>query len=87
MADLIDATTEIAARAAVRSLAGEFSQRAHALTSALIELRMLVEATLDFQEELDFLQQSDAVGRLARVRSDLDELLKRAQQGALLRDD
>jgi tRNA modification GTPase len=87
VADLIDATTEIAARAAVRSLAGEFSRRAHALTSALIELRMLVEATLDFpEEELDFLQQSDAVGRLAHIRSDLDELLKRAQQGALLRE-
>ena len=87
VADLIDATTEVAARAAVRSLAGEFSRRVHALTSALIELRMLVEATLDFpEEELDFLQQSDAVGRLARIRSDLDQLLKQAQQGALLRD-
>lgn len=87
VADLIDATTEVAARAAVRSLAGEFSRRAHALTSALIELRMLVEATLDFpEEELDFLQQSDAVGRLARIRSDLDQLLRQAQQGALLRD-
>jgi tRNA modification GTPase len=87
VADLIDATTEIAARAAVRSLAGEFSRRAHALTSALIELRMLVEATLDFpDEELDFLQQSDAIGRLAGIRSDLDQLLKQAQQGALLRD-
>ena len=87
VADLIDATTEIAARAAVRSLAGEFSRRAHALTSALVELRMLVEATLDFpEEELDFLQQSDAAGRLSRIRNDLDQLLKQARQGALLRD-
>ena len=87
VADLIDATTETAARAAVRSLAGEFSRRAHALTAALIELRMLVEATLDFpEEELDFLQQSDAAGRLARIRADLDQLLKQAKQGALLRD-
>lgn len=86
VADLIDATTEIGARAAMRSLAGEFSRRAHALTSALIELRMLVEATLDFpEEELDFLQQSDAIGRLARIRGDLDQLLKQATQGALLR--
>ena len=70
VADLIDATTEIGARAAMRSLAGEFSRRAHALTSSLIELRMLVEATLDFpEEELDFLQQSDALGRLARIRA------------------
>ena len=87
VADLIDATTEVAARAAVRSLAGEFSRRAHALTSALVELRMLVEATLDFpEEELDFLQQSDAAGRLSRIRNDLDQLLKQARQGALLRD-
>ena len=87
VADLIDATTEVAARAAVRSLAGDFSRRAHALTSALIELRVLVEATLDFpEEELDFLQESDAAGRLARIRGDLDQLLKQAQQGALLRD-
>ena len=87
VADVIDATTEIAARAAVRSLAGEFSRRAHALTSALIELRVLVEATLDFpEEELDFLQESDAAGRLARIRGDLDQLLKQARQGALLRD-
>ena len=87
VADLIDATTEVAARAAVRSLAGEFSRRAHALTSALIEVRMLVEATLDFpEEELDFLQQSDAAGRLSRVRSELDQLLTQARQGALLRD-
>ncbi|MDQ3446541.1 MAG: tRNA uridine-5-carboxymethylaminomethyl(34) synthesis GTPase MnmE [Pseudomonadota bacterium] len=87
VADLIDATTESAARAAVRSLAGEFSRRAHALTSALIELRVLVEATLDFpEEELDFLQESDAAGRLAVIRNDLDQLLKQAQQGALLRD-
>ncbi len=87
VADLIDATTEIAARSAVRSLAGEFSRRAHALTSALIDLRMLVEATLDFpEEELDFLAQSDAAGRLARIRGDLEQLLKQATQGALLRD-
>ncbi len=87
VADLIDASTEIAARAAVRSLAGEFSRRAQALTSALIDLRMLVEATLDFpEEELDFLHQSAAAGRLARIRDDLNQLLRQARQGALLRD-
>ncbi|MEP6607597.1 MAG: tRNA uridine-5-carboxymethylaminomethyl(34) synthesis GTPase MnmE [Burkholderiaceae bacterium] len=86
VADLIDASTEIAARAAVRSLAGEFSRRADTLTAALVELRMLVEATLDFpEEELDFLQRSDAAGRLAEIRSDLDQLLKQARQGELLR--
>ncbi len=87
VADLIDASTEIAARAAVRSLAGEFSGRAHALTAALTQLRMLVEATLDFpEEELDFLHRADAAGRLARIRDDLQQLLKQARQGALLRD-
>ncbi|MBA2413195.1 MAG: tRNA uridine-5-carboxymethylaminomethyl(34) synthesis GTPase MnmE [Burkholderiaceae bacterium] len=87
VADLIDASTETAARAAVRSLSGEFSRRAHALTAALTELRMLVEATLDFpEEELDFLQKSDANGRLERVRAELNQLLRHAQQGAVLRD-
>jgi tRNA modification GTPase len=87
VADLIDASTEVAARAAVRSLSGEFSRRAQALTAELLELRMLVEATLDFpEEELDFLQKSDAAGRLARVRAELDQLLQQSRQGALLRD-
>ena len=66
VADLIDASTELAARSAVRSLAGEFSRRVHALHDVLVELRMLVEATLDFpEEEIDFLQKADATGRLA----------------------
>jgi len=87
VADLIDASTEMAARTAVRSLAGEFSRRIHALTDALIELRTLVEATLDFpEEEIDFLQRADAAGRLQRIRDELDELLTRSRQGALLRE-
>jgi tRNA modification GTPase len=61
IADLIDASTEAAARSASRSLAGEFSQRNPCLRDALIHLRMLVEATLDFpEEEIDFLQKADA---------------------------
>ena len=87
VADLIDASTEIAVRAAVRSLTGEFSRRAHTLTAALTELRTLVEATLDFpEEELDFLQKSDAAGRLERIRGELTELLQQSRRGALLRD-
>jgi tRNA modification GTPase len=87
VADLIDASTEEAVRSANRSLAGEFSRAVHALVEALIELRTLVEATLDFpEEEIDFLQASDARGRLAAVRAQLDALLTRARQGALLRD-
>ena len=87
VADLIDASTELAARSAVRSLAGEFSRRVRALSVALIELRTLVEATLDFpEEEIDFLQQADATGRLSRIQRALCDLLKHTRQGAVLRD-
>ena len=86
VADLIDAGTEAAARSANRSLAGEFSQRIDALVEALLELRTLIEATLDFpEEEIDFLQAADARGRLAAIRAQLDEVLGRARQGAVLR--
>ena len=87
VADLIDASTEAAARSASRSLAGEFSREIEALRERLIALRMLVEATLDFpEEEIDFLEQADARGRLAAVTRSLDAALGRARQGALLRD-
>jgi tRNA modification GTPase len=87
IADLIDASTEAAARSASRSLAGEFSREVHALRDALIHLRMLVEATLDFpEEEIDFLQQSDAQGQLDRLQARLVQVLARTRQGALLRE-
>jgi len=87
VADLIDASTEAAARSAARSLIGDFSHAVHGLVEALIELRTLVEATLDFpQEEIDFLESSDARGRLATIRAQLDEVLARSRQGALLRE-
>ena len=87
VADLIDASTAQAARSASRSLSGTFSRAVHAVVDQLIELRMLVEATLDFpEEEIDFLERSDARGRLARVRAALDVLLAEARQGALLRE-
>ncbi len=86
VADLIDASTEAAARSANRSLAGEFSLRIRTLVEALLELRTLVEATLDFpEEEVDFLQAADARGRLATIRAQLDDVLARARQGAVLR--
>jgi len=86
VADLIDAATEAAARGAARSCAGEFSRAVHALTEALVDLRTLVEATLDFpEEEIDFLAASDARGRLASIRAQLEELVLRSRQGALLR--
>jgi tRNA modification GTPase len=87
IADLIDASTEAAARSASRSLAGEFSKEIHRLRDALIHLRMLVEATLDFpEEELDFLQQADAHGQLAGLLRQLAAVLQHARQGALLRE-
>ncbi len=86
VADLIDASTEAAARSANRSLAGEFSLRIRTLVETLLELRTLVEATLDFpEEEVDFLQAADARGRLATIRGELDDALARARQGAVLR--
>ena len=87
IADLIDASTEAAARSASRSLAGEFSREVHQLRDALIHLRMLVEATLDFpEEEIDFLKQADAQGQLTRLQETLAAVLRRARQGALLRE-
>ena len=87
IADLIDASTEAAARSAGRSLSGAFSREIHALRDALIHLRMLVEATLDFpEEEIDFLQKADAAGQLAKLQAQLAALQQRARQGALLRE-
>jgi len=87
VADLIDASTEAAARSAARSLIGEFSEAVQALVESVIELRTLVEATLDFpEEEIDFLEASDARGRLATIRAQLDDLLLRSRQGAMLRE-
>ena len=87
VADLIDASTEAAARSAAASLSGAFSTEVNRLRDALVHLRMLVEATLDFpEEELDFLKQSDAHGQLARLRAQLALLQGQARQGALLRD-
>jgi tRNA modification GTPase len=87
IADLIDASTEAAARSAGRSLSGAFSQEIHTLRDALIHLRMLVEATLDFpEEEIDFLQKADAEGQLAALQAQLGAVQQRARQGALLRE-
>jgi tRNA modification GTPase len=86
IADLIDASTEQAVKSATRSMAGEFSKEVTALKDALIHLRMLVEATLDFpEEEIDFLKKADAAGQLARIEQTLERIRTQAKQGALLR--
>ena len=87
IADLIDASTEAAARGASRSLSGEFSREINNLREALVRLRMLVEATLDFpEEEIDFLRQADAQGQLEALLARLQTVLGHARQGALLRE-
>ena len=87
VSDLIEASTEAAARSAGRSLSGAFSAEVNALRERLVGLRMLVEATLDFpEEEIDFLEKADARGRLQRAVDQLDAVLDRAHQGALLRE-
>ncbi|MBC7648895.1 MAG: tRNA modification GTPase, partial [Vitreoscilla sp.] len=87
IADLIDASTETAARSAARSMSGEFSNAVNALLAQLIHLRMLVEATLDFPEEdIDFLQKADAQGQLQRLQTTLAKVMQSAQQGSILRE-
>lgn len=87
VADLIDASSELAARGAMRSLTGEFSSRIQNLNRGLTDLRVLVEATLDFPEEdIDFLDRADTRGKLEKLRLELDEVLKAARQGSLLRE-
>ncbi len=87
VADLIDASSEAAARGAMRSLAGEFSGRVGQLNDALIELRTLVEATLDFaDEEIDFLERAGVVEKLGHLRQGVKTLLAEAVQGRILRD-
>jgi tRNA modification GTPase len=87
IADLIEASSEQAARNALRSLQGEFSRRIHGLTERLISLRIYVEAAIDFpEEEIDFLADGHVLNLLEGVRKDLIEVLREAGQGALLRD-
>jgi len=87
IADLIEASSAQAARNALRSLQGEFSRRVHALTEQLIELRLYVEAAIDFpEEEIDFLADGRVLEQLEAVREALSGVLREAGQGALLRD-
>jgi len=87
VADLIDAATATAARAAMKSLTGEFSRDVQSIVQQLIELRMYTEATLDFPEEdIEFVRAHDVAGRLAGIRAQLERVLTRAKTGALLRE-
>lgn len=87
IADLIEASSAQAARNALRSLQGEFSRRVHELTERLIQLRIYVEAAIDFpEEEIDFLADGHVLSQLDEVRTYLSTVLREAGQGALLRD-
>ncbi len=87
VADLIDASTEAAARSAARSLSGAFSQQIDALAERVVRLRMLVEATLDFpEEEIDFLEKARAREQLDGIEASVTGALARTRQGALLRE-
>jgi tRNA modification GTPase len=87
IADLIESATGSAARAAARSLQGEFSGRVHALVEQLTRLRMYVEAAIDFpEEEIDFLADDSVTNLLAEIDAAFSDLRERAHQGELLRD-
>jgi tRNA modification GTPase len=87
IADLIDSASEQAARAAVRSLHGQFSARVQHLVETLIALRTYVEAAIDFpEEEIDFLSDGEVQGRLEAVVKSLEQLRVQAGQGRLLRE-
>ncbi|MBD1553174.1 tRNA uridine-5-carboxymethylaminomethyl(34) synthesis GTPase MnmE [Pseudomonas typographi] len=87
IADLIEASSEQAARNALRSLQGEFSKRVHELVEQLIGLRIYVEAAIDFpEEEIDFLADGHVLRQLEAVKAQLAGVLTQANQGALLRE-
>ncbi|MGI9318121.1 MAG: tRNA uridine-5-carboxymethylaminomethyl(34) synthesis GTPase MnmE [bacterium] len=87
VADLIESSTESAARSAIRSLQGAFSERIYQLVEGLTHLRIYVEASIDFpEEEIDFLNQSEVKAQLSSLQNDFSELRKVVRQGKLLRD-
>ncbi len=87
VSDLIEAESAEAARAALKSLQGEFSQNIHELVDKLIELRLYVEASLDFpEEEIDFLNDGKVEAKLKTIEDALQQVFQSARQGSLLRE-
>jgi tRNA modification GTPase len=87
IADLIAASSDIAAKSALSSLSGHFSQEVHGLVESVIHLRLYVEAAIDFpEEEIDFLGDGVVLSRLVAIQAELASLSAKAQQGARLRD-
>lgn len=87
IADLIDSSSEQAARSALRSLQGDFSSAINSLLTQITELRMYVEAALDFpEEEIDFLADQRVLDRLGKIQQQLSSIFEKARQGSLLRE-
>lgn len=87
IADLIDASSEQAARSAMNSLQGAFSAQIHQMVEALTTLRIYVEAAIDFpDEEIDFLSDGKIEAKLDDVIADLERVRSEARQGSLLRE-
>ena len=87
IADLIDATSEQAAKSALNSLQGEFSTQVHELVEQVTNLRLYVEAAIDFpDEEVDFLSDGKISGSLNRIITKLDTVQASAKQGSIIRE-
>jgi len=87
IADLIDASSKQAARSALRSLQGEFSREIHSLNEKIIQLRMYVEAAIDFSdEEIDFLGDANIFSALQTIQEALAAIQQKAKQGSFLRE-
>ncbi len=87
IADIIDASSEQASKSALRSLSGKFSKQVNRLTQSIIELRVFIEATIDFSdEEIDFLQSDQVKTRALDIHSEIKDILKSAKQGSILRE-
>ncbi|HEY5679459.1 MAG TPA: tRNA uridine-5-carboxymethylaminomethyl(34) synthesis GTPase MnmE [Pseudomonadales bacterium] len=87
IADLISSSSTAAARGAVRSLQGVFSERVRKIDEAVLGVRMYVEAAIDFpEEEVDFLSEGDIAARITAILADVDDLIRDSRQGVLLRD-
>ena len=85
IADLIDATSEQAARSALKSLQGEFSNKVNQLVDSVIYLRTYVEASIDFpDEEIDFLADGKIEAKLREIINQLDLVRSEAKQGSIL---
>lgn len=87
VADLIDASSEAAARAAMSSFSGKFSLEVNAISKSIIQLRLMVESTLDFpEEEIEFLEKYQAREKLLLIQEQLSRMLSQSRQGMVLRE-